>query len=379
MNTEEAEKQLKPYLIGDLTPKEEAILEGHLDVNEAAQWYHQRYYRQTLPIVELPTSAPSEGVLEDLFAKARKELDDPAAVVPTFGRLLKIEFAKIWKYAAVLLIALGACLAVFLPERKGSEQAGLVATTNLNSGDSASAQFTFGEVVSGQKGFENVLQVVGGLSVYLSEDAQVKLTKGEEKVKNPLTNEMELKRFYNMELFSGEAFVVADPHKFDSKHALQLHVMSPDKEIATLYLNKEVPTAVQVSQELVSAWSGDVVADGARVAADPTPMALSAALQSFRSRDFGNMLLSQFVDTRVGQAELVSTKPKKLVKSKVLADGTVEYLVEGSDNKVVVRRSDSLEQIGLRGKLLHQTQIEGKTRIYVDDEGQIRYFDLATN
>jgi hypothetical protein len=104
MHTDEAVKQLKPYLIGDLTPKEQAVLEGHLDVNEAARWHHARAYRQLLPVLKQPEHEPSPGVDAALFIKARKMIAEGTEVQPRWWQTVGRE---LWGYrvgfAAVVL------------------------------------------------------------------------------------------------------------------------------------------------------------------------------------------------------------------------------------------------------------------------------------
>ncbi len=136
MTTEEAIKQIRPYLIGDLTPKEQAILEGHIDVDPTAQWYHQRYYRQFLPVLSQPEPELSEGVLDSLFKKAQAELEQgEVEVSPSLE--FKRWYQKNWKIAAALLLSFGLTLgyfAIFRPASSMPQSLGLVHVVHHQTG-----------------------------------------------------------------------------------------------------------------------------------------------------------------------------------------------------------------------------------------------------
>jgi hypothetical protein len=77
MDTREAKIQLPAYLIGDLSPKEAAILEGHLDVNPEAKAAKEQLARQLLPVINLPAPEAGQAALAKLFMDARRELVKP--------------------------------------------------------------------------------------------------------------------------------------------------------------------------------------------------------------------------------------------------------------------------------------------------------------
>lgn len=77
MDTREAKIQLPSYLIGDLSPKEAAMLEGHLDVDPEAKAAKESMSRQLLPLINLQAPEVSPAALDKLFVDARRELEKP--------------------------------------------------------------------------------------------------------------------------------------------------------------------------------------------------------------------------------------------------------------------------------------------------------------
>lgn len=101
MDTREAKVQLPSYLIGDLSPKEAAMLEGHLDVNPEAKDAKESMARQLLPVINLPAPEVGQAALDKLFADAKRELAkpdyQPVTSVWEFGRVAM-------RVAAVLVV-----------------------------------------------------------------------------------------------------------------------------------------------------------------------------------------------------------------------------------------------------------------------------------
>jgi hypothetical protein len=170
MRTEEAIKQIKPYLIGDLTPKETAALEGHLDVDEEARWWHARYYRQLLPVLKQPEAEPSPGVTEALFARARVMIEEGKEVQRPF---LKVMAGELWTYrnvAAALVVAAGLTFAMigFGSGKPKPETLGTVAVAPTETTPGRSFQHRAGDVVKVPAGTVATLRLAGGTIVRMS-------------------------------------------------------------------------------------------------------------------------------------------------------------------------------------------------------------------
>jgi len=170
MRTEEAIKQLKPYLIGDLTPKETAVLEGHLDVDEEAKWWHARYYRQLLPVLKQPEVKPSPGVTDALFAKARvmiaegKEVQRPA---------LKVLANDLWSYrkvAAALVVAAGITFAVigYGGGKSKPETVGVVTIAATKTTPARTGQQRMGDTIKVPAGSSGAVRLADGTVVRLT-------------------------------------------------------------------------------------------------------------------------------------------------------------------------------------------------------------------
>lgn len=101
MDTREAKVQLPSYLIGDLAPKEAAMLEGHLDVDPQAKAAKDSMARQLLPVMNLPAPEVGGPALAKLFADARRELEKPVYQSSTLWQELR---AVAWRVAAVLVV-----------------------------------------------------------------------------------------------------------------------------------------------------------------------------------------------------------------------------------------------------------------------------------
>jgi hypothetical protein len=101
MDTREAKVQLPSYLIGDLSPKEAAMLEGHLDVDPQAKAAKDSMARQLLPVMNLPAPEVGEPALAKLFADAKRELEKPAYQPSTMWQDLS---AVVRRVAAVLVV-----------------------------------------------------------------------------------------------------------------------------------------------------------------------------------------------------------------------------------------------------------------------------------
>ncbi len=101
MDTREAKVQLPSYLIGDLSPKEAAMLEGHLDVDPQAKAAKDSMARQLLPVMNLPAPEVSEPALTKLFSDAKRELEKPVYQASTMWQDLR---AVAWRVAAVLVV-----------------------------------------------------------------------------------------------------------------------------------------------------------------------------------------------------------------------------------------------------------------------------------
>jgi len=125
MDTREAKVQLPAYLIGDLSPKEAAMLEGHLDVNPEAREAKEQLSRQLLPVMNLPAPDVGEAALARLFMEARRELAKPERQ-PDFSWR---ENARFFMRVAAVLVAtavLGVVVAGVIPS--GSNVVGSLVT-----------------------------------------------------------------------------------------------------------------------------------------------------------------------------------------------------------------------------------------------------------
>lgn len=125
MDTREAKVQLPAYLIGDLSPKEAAMLEGHLDVNPEAREAKEQLSRQLLPVMNLPAPEVGEAALARLFMEARRELAKPERQ-PDFSWR---ENARFFMRVAAVLVAtavLGVVVAGVIPS--GSNVVGSLVT-----------------------------------------------------------------------------------------------------------------------------------------------------------------------------------------------------------------------------------------------------------
>jgi|GEM_PF-5098831 len=163
MNPDEAIKQLKPYIIGDLPAKEASILEGHIDVSPVAEWYHQRYYRQLLPVMKLGTSEPSEGVLDTLFARARQDMND-GTLEPTTRMHLVRGVSKYWKYAAALVVAFGvtAALVTSDPSRPVPQERTVAVAMIGDTGMVSTSKVSAGQEVRVPEGQNAVVTMIDG-------------------------------------------------------------------------------------------------------------------------------------------------------------------------------------------------------------------------
>ncbi len=110
MDTREAIVQLPSYLAGDLSPKEAAILEGHLDVNPEAKAAKERMARQLTPLVNLPAPEVGEAALRQLFDRARDEIKkiEPDPVRDLWHLLTRPSVARWTMRAAAVLVAAAA-------------------------------------------------------------------------------------------------------------------------------------------------------------------------------------------------------------------------------------------------------------------------------
>lgn len=175
MRTEEAIKQIKPYLIGDLTPKETAVLEGHLDVDEEARWWHARYYRQLLPVLKQPEAAPSPGVTDALFAKARVMIAEGKEVQRPFLRVMAGELWAYRKVAAALVVAAGLTFAMigFGGGKPKPETLGVVTVAPTDVTPGRSFQFRTGDTVKVPAGTTAALRLADGTVVRMSGGSEV--------------------------------------------------------------------------------------------------------------------------------------------------------------------------------------------------------------
>lgn len=173
MDTREAKVQLPSYLIGDLSPKEAAMLEGHLDVNPEAKAAKESMARQLLPVINMPAPEVGQAALNKLFADARRELEKPVYQPAVFWGEMR-GFAR--RVAAVLLVAVGLGLAVY-KLTPGSDIVGQMLTAN---GDTQVIRSN--DVIQTPQGVPMTLQLkASGARVDMDGSAAVKLayTKGE--------------------------------------------------------------------------------------------------------------------------------------------------------------------------------------------------------
>ncbi|MCC6574684.1 MAG: hypothetical protein IT462_12955 [Planctomycetes bacterium] len=107
MDTREALVQLPSYLVGDLSPKEAAILEGHLDVNPEAKEAKEKMARQLTPLINLQAPEVGEVALNQLFAKAKVEIPklEPQPVRDFFYMVAQPSVARFIARAAAVVIA----------------------------------------------------------------------------------------------------------------------------------------------------------------------------------------------------------------------------------------------------------------------------------
>ncbi len=170
MRTDEAVRQIPAYLIGDLTPKEQAILEGHLDVNEEAQWWHARWYRQLLPVLKQPEAQPSPGVVEDLIARGSKMIQEGKEVQPTLMRAIRNEMWTYRKVAAALVIAAGIGVGLMVAGGKNPPPValGTITISSESLGPERTNQVTSGHSVKVPTDGTASLRLPDGVTVHLA-------------------------------------------------------------------------------------------------------------------------------------------------------------------------------------------------------------------
>lgn len=178
MRTEEAVQQIKPYLIGDLTPKEVANLEGHIAVDETAQWHHARAYRQLLPVLKQPEVQPSPGVIDGLFATAKAMIEEGKEVQRPAMRLLMNDVWKYRKVAAALLLAAGLSVALVIAGSKDKPSPlGTMAVAAHDGGPARVMQIKTGEKLLVPEGSAAVVTLADGVRLQLTGGSEARLSR----------------------------------------------------------------------------------------------------------------------------------------------------------------------------------------------------------
>ena len=168
MDTKEAKVQLPSYLIGDLSPKEAAMLEGHLDVDPQSKAAKESLARQLTPVINLQAPEVSPAALAKLFMDARRELVKPENQ-PEFNWRDSTRF--LLRVAALVVAAavLGLIVANVIPQ---SDIIGEIKTAN---GDTRAVRLS--ELIETPQGVPLTLRLKGtGARLDLDGSAAVMVT-----------------------------------------------------------------------------------------------------------------------------------------------------------------------------------------------------------
>jgi len=174
MDTREAKVQLPSYLIGDLSPKEAAMLEGHLDVDPEAKAAKESMSRQLLPVMNLQAPEVSEAALNKLFVDARRELEKPVYQASTSWLEIR---SVVLRVAAVLVV--GAMLGLLIYGITPTSAVG--GTMLLDTG--ITSVWRYGDVIETSQGVPMTVEVKGTEArIALDGSAAVKITKSGQEV-----------------------------------------------------------------------------------------------------------------------------------------------------------------------------------------------------
>lgn len=193
--TGDPQDRLYAWFLNDLDATERAELERDLESDPALRTEFERLRRRFRLLLSHQAPLPSNHSLQELFARARKDLerlprdggagDSLAAVPAAGGRLLRMPYARVAS-AALVLVCVG-LLAVSVALHEGNELEppatfGSLVTLNPVGGEAISASLTPGTLYYTAAGEEKILRLASGGELRLHQNSAARVVAKEEHV-----------------------------------------------------------------------------------------------------------------------------------------------------------------------------------------------------